>query len=350
MDDRSELERGLGALYVAVRDSAAVDRQAAFDIAMNELEYFPLHAQARELAEASLAEADETRLVTAAAAFLDACGYEPGFEQAPERFARLERALDAVRADMRATGLTGDLRLVRPDWTPGNAAVETWAGDHGWTGGISSSDAADDLSALVAVAEQARQAIMESLGYQSTGAVWPACPAHGLGTSPGARHGTGVWWCRGGDGHVFAEIGHLAARHRSRLREIPCLPAGITRRPGRRRRSSPAGAGLRASDVGRGRGEDPGDDPHCAHSTRRARAPWTPSACCVASWRARPHPDRQRCRLLIRSQSVVGSPTAAARIAAEGIWCWAQMAVGGWIPDGEFGARSGHGRAGCGPR
>ena len=102
MDDRSELERHLDALYAAVRDNATVDRQAAFDIAMNELEYFPLHAEARELAEASVADDDETRLASAAVAFLDAYGYEPGFEQAPERFARLERALDAVRADMRA--------------------------------------------------------------------------------------------------------------------------------------------------------------------------------------------------------------------------------------------------------
>jgi hypothetical protein len=169
MDDRSEPKRRLDALYVAVRDSATVDREAAFDIAMNELGYLPLHAEARELAEASAADGDETRLASAAAAFLDAYGYEPGFEQAPERFARLERALDAVRADMRATGLTGEVRLVRPDWASGNTAVETWAGDQGWTGGISSSDAADDLSALVAVAEQARQAILESLEYQSTG-------------------------------------------------------------------------------------------------------------------------------------------------------------------------------------
>jgi hypothetical protein len=47
MDDRSEPERRLDALYVAIRDSATVDRQAAFDIAMNELEYRPLHAEAR---------------------------------------------------------------------------------------------------------------------------------------------------------------------------------------------------------------------------------------------------------------------------------------------------------------
>lgn len=211
MDDGPGLKQRLDALYVTVRDGAAVDRQAAFDVAMNELGYRPLHAEARELAEASTADDDETRLASAAAAFLAAYGYEPGFEQAPERFARLERALDAVRADMRATGLTGEVRLIRPGWAPSRAAVETWAGDQGWTGGISSSEAADDLSALVAVAEQARQAIMESLRYQSTGSVWPACPAHGTGTSPEARHGTGIWWCDQGGGHVAAEIGHWNA-------------------------------------------------------------------------------------------------------------------------------------------
>ena len=73
------------ALYVAVRDGAAVDRSAAFGIAMNELEYFPLHVEARELAEASVTDGDEARLASAAWAFLNAYGYEPGFEQAPER-------------------------------------------------------------------------------------------------------------------------------------------------------------------------------------------------------------------------------------------------------------------------
>lgn len=128
--------------------------------------------------------------------------------------------LDAVRSDMRATGLTGEIRLIRPDWTP-NGVVETWAGDTGWTGGVFFSEAASDLSAHVAVAEQARQAVMESLGYQSTGAVWPACAAHGLGTWPRARHGIGVWWCDGGDGHVSAEIGHWPAWRQPRLRFVP---------------------------------------------------------------------------------------------------------------------------------
>src|ERR1022692_1147635 len=78
MGDSSELERLLDALYVAVRDGAAVDRQAAFDIAMNELEYRPLHVEARELAEASVSDDDETRLGAAAVAFLDAYGVRAG--------------------------------------------------------------------------------------------------------------------------------------------------------------------------------------------------------------------------------------------------------------------------------
>lgn len=110
-----------------------------------------------------MADGDEAWLASAAA-FLDAGWYEPGFGQAPGRFARLEQALDAVRADGRASGLIGEVRLVRPGWSPGNTAVETWACDRGWTGGVSSSDAAGDLSALVTVAGHARQAIMESLG------------------------------------------------------------------------------------------------------------------------------------------------------------------------------------------
>ncbi|MHB1430519.1 MAG: hypothetical protein ACYCVZ_00150 [Streptosporangiaceae bacterium] len=83
-----------------------------------------------------------------------------------------------------------------------------------WTTGAFPSEAADDLSALVAVAEQARQAIMESLNYQCTGALWPACPMHSLGAEPRAHHGTGVWRCRGGVGHVAAKIGHWPGRRR----------------------------------------------------------------------------------------------------------------------------------------
>ena len=60
------------------------------------------------------------------------------------------------------------------------------------TTGVFASEAADDLTALVAVAEQASQAIMESLDYQFTEAVWPGCTDHGQGASPQARNGSAV--------------------------------------------------------------------------------------------------------------------------------------------------------------
>ena len=39
MDGRPQLGQRLDALYLAVRDSATVDRQVAFEVAMSELEY-----------------------------------------------------------------------------------------------------------------------------------------------------------------------------------------------------------------------------------------------------------------------------------------------------------------------
>jgi hypothetical protein len=121
VDEEAEPVRGLDLLYVAVRSGVAVDPQLAFEIATEDRSYLPPHVDARwvaeaasELAEASLA-GDERRLATATAAFLKAVGYEPGFYVAPDRFARLERALDIVRADLRASGLTGEVKLVRLD-------------------------------------------------------------------------------------------------------------------------------------------------------------------------------------------------------------------------------------------
>lgn len=213
MRDKPEWERRLDALYAALRNGAAIDREAAFDAAMAELTCHPGQARARELAEASVSEADEARLASVARAFLDACGYVPGFDQEPELLSRLEASLEVVRADLRATGVAGQVRLVvGPDWFPSNVVVETWKGDHGWTSGIFPSDAADDLSALVAVAEQVREAVMESLDYQFSGRVWPACPAHGGVTTPMAHLGVGVWWCESG-GHVAAKIGHWPEGH-----------------------------------------------------------------------------------------------------------------------------------------
>jgi hypothetical protein len=170
----SEWDRYASAVYVGVRDGA-VDRTAAFDLASLVLEYYPLKEAARELAEASIADGNESRLTKAARRLLAAESFEPGFDLEPGLLTTLEEAMEAVNADMRATGLPGTGRLVVPrwEWSPYNAFVLTWAGDYGSTSGIFPQEARDPVTALAAVADHAQDALMETLGE-----AWPVCPAH----------------------------------------------------------------------------------------------------------------------------------------------------------------------------
>jgi hypothetical protein len=135
--------------------------------------------------------------------FRDDDGYEPGFELEPERRALLERAVEVVQADVRATGLPGTVRLVFPDWTY-NAFIETWDGETSATSGISASDCGDPVAALVAAADDAQDALMHTLW-----GAWPVCPAHEQGLHALEHDGTAVWWCGGGGGHVVAPVGRL---------------------------------------------------------------------------------------------------------------------------------------------
>ena len=201
MTGQSKFEHYADTTYAGVRDGA-VDREAAFDLACLGLEDDPLSDAARELAEASTTDGNEERLVEAARRFLDDFGYEPGFDVDPERLANAERAMEAVRADIRATGLTGTVRLVFPDWSPSNAFVETWDGHLGSGSGIYPSECRAPVTALVAVADDAQDSLMETIW-----AAWPVCPVHALGTHPQERDGAGVWWCGGGGGHAVAPIG-----------------------------------------------------------------------------------------------------------------------------------------------
>jgi len=188
------------ALYVGVRDGA-VDRTVAFDLACAVLDYFPLNEAARELAQASVADGDEPRLTEAARRFLADQGFEPDFELEPGLLTALERAMDVVNADMRATGLPGTGRLVVPDWSQ-NAFVVTWSGNYGSTSGIFPSDGGDPVTALAAVADHAQDALMETLW-----APWPVCPAHQLGVHARVHAGDAVWWCNGAGGHVVTPVG-----------------------------------------------------------------------------------------------------------------------------------------------
>lgn len=102
----------------------------------------------------------------------------------------IERALHLVEADVRATGLEDSVGLILS------------GGSFSYTGGITPRDGGDQVSALLAVADDVQDAIMGSLMT-----VWPVCPDHDLGGHPREHDGQAVWWCNGGGGHVIAPIG-----------------------------------------------------------------------------------------------------------------------------------------------
>jgi hypothetical protein len=114
------------------------------------------------------------------------------------RLARLEQALQIVSADLRATGLTGPARLVVNDsGEPSDAFVE-FGGSFGHGNGIAPGNGGNLRDALLSVADDLQDAVMDSLLT-----VWPVCPSHQLGAHPRETSGEPVWWCNGGDdGHV----------------------------------------------------------------------------------------------------------------------------------------------------
>jgi hypothetical protein len=81
-------------------------------------------------------------------------------------------------------------------------AEEPWDGYCGTSGGIFPSSERDPVEALVAVADDAQDAVMHSIW-----GAWPVCRSHQLGVHPEARDNTAVWWCEGSGGHVAAPIG-----------------------------------------------------------------------------------------------------------------------------------------------
>ncbi|MEU8271766.1 hypothetical protein AB0B89_31990 [Sphaerisporangium sp. NPDC049002] len=57
-------------------------------------------------------------------------GFVPTFALEPSLWTALERALEMVERDVHATGITGTLRLVIPDWDVGGQAWVEFRGTH----------------------------------------------------------------------------------------------------------------------------------------------------------------------------------------------------------------------------
>jgi hypothetical protein len=165
VEDYEDFDRLSSAVYIAAR-AGAVDCAAAFDLAASWLEERPL-----------------------------AC---------------LEDAMRLVNRDVAATGIRRPCHLRVHDeglnWST-NAYVETWDGYTGIADGIHPADGADPVSALVAVAEDAQDALMHALF-----AAWPVCPVHRLGAHASYHEEAAVWWCSGDGGHAVTAIGQWQVR------------------------------------------------------------------------------------------------------------------------------------------
>jgi hypothetical protein len=198
----AEFNRLAGQVYTGLRDGT-LDPEATFDLACFLLEWAPPDAVVRELAEQSAWGDDPARLAELARQTLEAAEFGPGFALEPRLLARLEQALQIVSADLRATGLTGPARLVLNDGgEPSHAFVE-FGGTFGPGNGITPGNGGNLRDALLSVADDLQDAVMDSLST-----VWPVCPSHQRGAHPRETSGEPVWWCSGGvAGHVIAGIG-----------------------------------------------------------------------------------------------------------------------------------------------
>ncbi len=144
---------------------------------------------------------------------LDATGYEPGLDLAPERADVLREALAIAAGDLPdAWVAAGPPRIdIRPDSFPVTAKVlfaDGWM--HG--DGISAGPPDDLVGALVTVGEHLTESVTERHW-----AVWPLCPEHRLGVhaARSAADGSAVWLCSGEpDGHPVARIGNLNSQLR----------------------------------------------------------------------------------------------------------------------------------------
>jgi hypothetical protein len=207
VDDCEDFDRLSSAVYIAAR-AGAVDCTAAFDLAASWLEERPQDPDATELATLSIecAQASRPRMAEVALRLLATTEFYPGFKGEPGWLACLEDAMRLVNRDAAATGIRRPCRLrVHDDeganWSV-NAYVETWDGYTGIAEGVYPASGADLVSALVAVAGDAQDALMHALF-----ATWPVCPVHRLGAHARDHEEAAVWWCSGDGGHAATPIG-----------------------------------------------------------------------------------------------------------------------------------------------
>ncbi len=196
-----------GQVYAGIRDGN-LGREAAFDLACFLMDWAQPDPLVSELAEESAEGSDQDRRADLARRVLELAEFVPDFELEPRLLTTLEQHLAVVTADLRNTGLHGLVQLVIQDQGEPPHAYVRYDGRFGHTSGLAPSDGdgSDPAAALVLVADELQDAVMDSLF-----AVWPVCPRHDRGAHPRVIGDRGVWRCEAGagPGHVVADIGRL---------------------------------------------------------------------------------------------------------------------------------------------
>lgn len=189
-------------VYVALRDGG-LDSGPVLELASLLEEWGLSTATTRELLESSAARLGAADLARLGDGLLDDIDFRPGFAVDPQSWATLEQALEVVERDVRASGITGRLRLITdPLRGRHDAQVEFEGSYHG--NGIPPEAGGDAQGALLSLAEAVQETVMEL-----TWTVWPVCPAHDRGLHVGVSDRGPVWRCAGEGGHVVALIGEL---------------------------------------------------------------------------------------------------------------------------------------------
>jgi transposase-like protein len=184
-----EFDRLARQVYLGVREGAAIS-EAAFDMACLLMDWGPRDPVVEQLAEAATAGTDQERIAVLSQQVLEQ-HFEPGFDLEPGWLITLEDALGAVTADMRATGLPDPIRLVlRESPAPSRVFVD-YRGGYGSSSGTAPAEGSGSLRALVTVADEVQDAVMESARE-----AWPVCPSHRLGAHAQERDKVAVWWWR----------------------------------------------------------------------------------------------------------------------------------------------------------
>ena len=129
-----EFDRLARAAYLSARDGT-LDGETAFDLASTLITWGDTDPALRELAELSLEDTNRQR-ITELTRHVLAERFEPGSDLEPGLLAPLEAALEAVKADMHATGLPGPIRLVLPEWSDPPRAFVEYRGGWGSTSGM----------------------------------------------------------------------------------------------------------------------------------------------------------------------------------------------------------------------